>query len=400
MDPNQSSTPNGPNLPPPPSIQRANIPNNTAGNPGTNSGYLYAVQEYRNTVPSPSDEDPHTQWAAAGVHFASTSTEGRPSSATSNGMTPSTPQRPTPSSTRDVSTASSPGALEGSSVKPVVSNANFLYPSSSADARGGSSSEDAPGKVPLTPTDGHAGGRNGPHTHHHLGVHYPNYPGSPARSNYFHQTNLEEPEMVDDTYEEYYGDAYISAPIRYIYPSGYGSMRPRSVPWQISVVVCISMSFLTVFIVGHCADQFDEENYYYYGDELTDEIIIKTRWCDSRRLYFMWVLSLLITGFSCAYCSIIGYIKARDFAVANGRSQPPGMVGKSDFYVSVEDVESTNAVRSRSRSGRNVEPPRASGAVRVAEGRHKTLYQADGTPRYLGKHIYKPTQAAVHLTSR
>ena len=30
----------------------------------------------------------------------------------------------------------------------------------------------------------------------------------------------------------------------------------------------------------------------------------------------------------------------------------------------------------------------------------KTLYQADGTPRYFGGRIYRPTQAAVNMTSR
>ena len=464
--------------------------NNMKNSPNTAEGYLYAVKEYHNTIPpSSSMEEEHSNWTAAMKFTTSSEPGGGSNSNSASGndsttnasastssntkpplpITPVTPtRRPTPkrpqnASVRDMSTASSPGALEGSSVNSVVSNANFLYPSSSADARGGSSSEDATivrfSKLDHGGhTNGGGGGGNGDgdgngaynshlphmlagggagfgggesstgtaasHVSHKLGIHYPNYPGSPARSRHYElQGNGEEPEMVDDTYEETYGDAYIAAPIRYIYPSGYGSMQPRSRPWQISLVVCIGMSFMMVYIVGHCADQFEESDYYYYdGDEITDDVIIKTRWCGSRPLYFMWVLSVLITGFSCAYCSIIGYIKARDFAVANGRSQPPGMVGKSDYYVSVEDVDveipssnsssgSRSVDTSRRRSpvggnggssgmrGRNTHP-RSSGAGTAPGGRQKTLYQADGTPRYLGKHIYKPTQAAIHLTSR
>ena len=492
LDPINHPTPDAPpQPPPPPSIQREHYHNHNNTNPSysTTKGYLYAVQEYHNTIPSSSSNslDDHGQnWTAAmkfttsseagtnaGTHASGggngstsgpTTTKLPPPTVTTPQTTPpqtkSSSSRPKNCSFRDSSTASSPGALEGSSVSSVVSNANFLYPSSSADGHGGAgvgggagsdSSQDEhqpdfvySGTTPRSHRgNGNGGGGGGtshstPSSHHtttgstynvpshNLGIHYPQYPGSPARSRHFQNhhgststtsTTMEEPEMVDDTYEEIYGDAYIAAPIRYIYPHGYGSMEPKSRPWQISLVVCVGMSFLTVFIVGHCADQFDESGYYYYqGDEITDDVIFKTRWCGSKPLYFTWILSVLITGFSCAYCSIIGYIKARDFAVANGRSQPPGMVGKSDYYVSVEDVEAVPNMSSSSSSERRWRSrgttsgsgggggtrvyPRTSGAGTASGGRRKTLYQADGTPRYLGKHIYKPTQAAIHLTSR
>jgi len=151
-----------------------------------------------------------------------------------------------------------------------------------------------------------------------------------------------------------------------------------------------------VFIVGHCSDQVDWDNYYNdeYEEGMDDDaVVIATRWCGSRALYFMWVLSVLITGLSCAYCSIIGYIKARDFAVANGRSQPPGMVGKSDFYVRIEEQAENGGGASSGRKGHG-----GGGGMNDTPG--KSIYQADGTPRFLGSRIYRPTQAAVHLTSR
>eukprot|EP00978_Attheya_sp_CCMP212_P013892 scaffold35017_cov49-Attheya_sp.AAC.1 len=151
----------------------------------------------------------------------------------------------------------------------------------------------------------------------------------------------QEPEMPDTTYDEYYGDAYVGGSIKYIYPSGYQSMRPRGGPWKLSMVVCALFTWLTIFIVGHCADgvEYSNENDDAVNDDYMDDdaYVIATRWCGSRPLYFMWIISALITGLSGAYCSIIGYIKVRDFAVANCRSQPPGMVGKSDYYVRLED---------------------------------------------------------------
>ena len=127
----------------------------------------------------------------------------------------------------------------------------------------------------------------------------------------------------------------MNAPIRYIYPSGYQNMRPRSGPWKISLIICMLFTWLTVFIVGHCSDKAEQTYYNVVIDD--DLLVIETRWCGSQLLYFMWLMSIIITGLATAYCSIIGYIKARDFAVANCRSQPPGMVGKSDYYVRIED---------------------------------------------------------------
>ncbi len=308
---------------------------------------------------------------------------------------------------------------------------------------------------------------------------YPNYPGSPhqrhhptnyTRNNpdsettyshknhnntnytnkYFHNhhptsTNSSissshpEPEMVDVTYSETYGEAYINKPIKFIYPNGYNYLRPRSRPWQLSVVICAGFAFLNVFIVGHCSDQFennagkyyngngnnngnDNGNYYQnnnnggggggdddgnlYLDD--DQYRIETRWCGSRPLYMMWVLSVMITGLSCAYCSIVGYIKARDFSVANNRSQMPGMVGKSDYYVKVEEELSCKGNRrfssvgsSIAEFGKNDDSNHSfQGGFGDNQGYKKTMYQADGTPRYFGGRIYRPTQAAINITSR
>ena len=267
---------------------------------------------------------------------------------------------------------------------------------------------------------------------------FPQYPGSPSTFLHQRKSNSKnhnhsnsnsllpdynyEPEMVDTTYAEHYGDAYTGKPIRYIYPQGYGSMRPRSRPWQIALVMFTVLAWLNVFIVGHCADRFESQNYnddqYQNGNgngnaNDDDAAVIETKWCGNRNLYFTWVLSVALTGLSFAYCSIIGYVKARDFAVANGRSQPPGMVGKSDYYVQEElgsgaGLEAgVNFGNANGNSGSGFGGNAGEGEIGVTSYQNEagvkvkqTIYQADGTPRFFGGQIYKPTQAAVSLTSR
>jgi hypothetical protein len=244
----------------------------------------------------------------------------------------------------------------------------------------------------------------------------PQYPGSPANSLHQRRQSLDlsksqEPEMVDATYSEYYGALYTGKPIKYIYPQGYGSMRPRSTPWKISIILFGVFAWLNVFIVGHCANGFkwQQQNDDKYqndndGGQTDDAVVMESRWCGSRTLYFTWVLSVALTGVSFAYCSIIGYVKARDFAVANGRSQPPGMVGKSDYYVQMEEVVQglEGGRRFSGSGGGSFQGGGVSNANVSANGvpLKTTIYQADGTPRFFGGQIYKPTQAAVSLTSR
>jgi len=193
---------------------------------------------------------------------------------------------------------------------------------------------------------------------------------------------INEPQMPDATYEEIYGDAYVGGPIRYIYPSGYQNMRPRGTPWKLSIVVFSLFTWMSVFIVDHCSDQVDVTSYTYQEGNLDDDTIrIATGWCGSRMLYFMWVVSVIITALAAAYCSIIGYIKLRDFAVANSRSQPPGIIGRSDYYVRIDENAKMNY----------------KDEDRIHDQR---IYQSDGTPQFWGGHIYRPTQAACAVTSR
>jgi hypothetical protein len=204
---------------------------------------------------------------------------------------------------------------------------------------------------------------------------------------------LQEPNMPDATYEEQYGDAYIGGPIKYVYPSGYQSMRPRGGPWKLSIVICLLFTWLSIFIIGHCATEGDQQ-----ADMDDDTRVIETRWCGSRLLYLMWVISMLITGLATAYCSVIGYIKVRDFAVANVRSQPPGMLGKSDYYVQIRNnhpAQPTHTPQNHAQDNYNYNHYYAQ-----EENYQKTIYQADGTPQFWGGHIYRPTQAAVAITSR
>jgi hypothetical protein len=231
-----------------------------------------------------------------------------------------------------------------------------------------------------------------------------------------------EPPMPDTTYEEWYGDAYLGGPIKYIYPSGYQSMRPRSGPWKLSIVVCLLFTWLSVFVIGHCSHKAAEQyggfynhnthynknsnnNYNYNAGnnggnddgsaqeqhQYFDTIDIDTKWCGSVLLYWLWVISMLITAMATAYCGVIGYIKVRDFAVANSRSQPPGVaVDKSDYYVQISSGHQPR-----------YHPPPPQGGQPVHPSQYQpTIYQADGTPQFWGNQIYRPTQAAVAITSR
>jgi len=194
-----------------------------------------------------------------------------------------------------------------------------------------------------------------------------------------------ESEMPFCTYEEQYGDAYMGGTVKYVYPKGYTNMRPRSCPWRLSIVVCLLFTFLSVFIIGHCSDRAELDSEYAEDLEMDDDVTVNEaldvidadgQWCGSFALKLLWGVSMIITGLSAAYCGIIGYVKVRDFAVANGRSQLPGVAdGKSDYYVNIGGIESKGEDQS-------------------------TIYQADGTPQFWGAHIYRPTQAAVAVTSR
>ena len=200
--------------------------------------------------------------------------------------------------------------------------------------------------------------------------------------------------MPDATYEEVYGPAWAGGTIKYVYPTGYQSMRPRSCPWKLSIVITVVFTWLSIFIIGHCSDrqsaEIDDAVNSDYDDDLYYSIEIS--WCGSRPLYLLWAASMLITGIAAAYASVIGYIKVRDFAVANSRSQPPGVVGegKSDYYVRLPDHHHNHSNNHHSNSHHNTNHSKAP----------HSIYQSDGTPQFWGSQIYRPTQAAVAVTSR
>jgi hypothetical protein len=237
----------------------------------------------------------------------------------------------------------------------------------------------------------------------------------------------------DATYVEHYGDAYVDQTINYLYPTGYQSMRPRSGPWKLSILIFLFFLWLSVFTVEHCYDRgkaeynpyFEQVDDEYLQDVTDDALVMETRWCGSKVLYFMWMISIWITVLSLSYCSIIGYVKIRDFVVANGRSQPPasgggsgGGGGRSDYYVAVKNVSGvgggggadagmrTVAGSSSEAGGSEVTSPSSAGmypSYQVGSDRNRystSIYQSDGTPQFWGSHIYRPTQAAVALTNR
>ena len=216
----------------------------------------------------------------------------------------------------------------------------------------------------------------------------------------------------DAYYEEHYGDAYVDGHLKYLYPDGYQSMRPRSGPWRLSVLVFGAFLWLSVFIVGHCYDRGQERYHAYDNDDAylaeadDDQFVIEARWCGSRSLYFMWVGAVWISVLAMSYCSIIGYVKVRDVAVANGRSQPclhggRGGLGRSDFYVTLGEGGDVG------RGDGGDRPPRPPGGYPSYQGGTggsgrdgPAIYQSDGQPQFWGGHIYRPTQAAVTMTNR
>ncbi|KAL9188798.1 hypothetical protein ACHAXT_007176 [Thalassiosira profunda] len=225
----------------------------------------------------------------------------------------------------------------------------------------------------------------------------------------------------DAIYEEHYGDAYVDGLIKYLYPEGYQSMRPRSGPWKLSLFVFVLFMWLSVFIVGHCYDRGRREyNFYYdnvddaYIQEMDDDaVVMETRWCGSKPLYFTWLVSVWITVLAMSYCSIIGYVKVRDVAVANGRSQLPTTAsehGRSDYYVSVENAAAGGTGEAGGDLGEGGSQAPSDGAssayssYQVGRGGRGTppsiWLQSDGTPQFWGGHIYRPTQAAVTMTNR
>jgi hypothetical protein len=229
-------------------------------------------------------------------------------------------------------------------------------------------------------------------------------------------------------YEEHYGDAYVDQNIFYLYPAGYQSMRPRSGPWKLSIFIFLLFLWLSVFTVEHCYDRgkreynpyFEQADDEYLQDVTDDALVMETRWCGSKVLYCMWMVSIWITVLSMSYCSIIGYVKMRDFVVANGRSQPPGIGGggdaggRSDYYVAVKnvgagrrDAADAGMTAASDDSGSDVTSPSSSAALypsyQIGNDRNRyssSIYQSDGTPQFWGGHIYRPTQAAVALTNR
>jgi hypothetical protein len=283
--------------------------------------YKYALEEYAQAVPPGSSNDDGSMFSGWSSLISGTNIAGR-----------------TTTTTMPAAPSSVPSSRGESPAPPASRRRMERSSSSSPDHHAGDSDN-----------GNHSDPESRNHFHHH------------------HRRTLSHPfrlDMPDATYEEIYGEAYTGGTIKYMYPSGYQSMRPRSGPWKLSIAISLLFTWISIFIVVHCSDRADGYDFTQVDD---DHLIIDIRWCGSRPLYLMWVASMLITGLSAAYCSVIGYIKVRDFAVANSRSQPPGVLdGKSDYYVSNEN----------------------------------NIYQADGEPQFWGSQIYRPTQAAVAVTSR
>ena len=297
-----------------------------------------------------------------------------------------------------------------------------------------------------------------------------------SSSNNHQQQQQQQPPMIqilqpDAIYEEHYGDAYIDQLPKYLYPNGYQSMRPRYGPWKLSIFIFCLFLWLSVFIVGHCYDRGKEYGYYndtddngenngnnnggggdddgnnnnnngdnnnnnamddaYLAEVDDDAVLMETRWCGSKLLHFMWMISVAITVLAMSYCSIIGYVKVRDVAVANGRSQPAGTFRmennngsssedsrsgsgsgwRSDYYSKVDNVSGNSGATTAAggcendeESGSNTNNADEYSSYQAGgDGNRRyvpSIYQSDGMPQFLGGHIYRPTQAAITMTNR
>eukprot|EP00957_Ditylum_brightwellii_P202075 15328472-Ditylum_brightwellii.AAC.1 len=116
-------------------------------------------------------------------------------------------------------------------------------------------------------------------------------------------------------------------------------MLPYLGPWTLSIVICFLLIWCIVFVIGHCPNYVELPHYNVNEDEIDDDaLLIETRWCGSKMLYFMWLVILLITRAATMYCDIIDTTHVHYFDVANCCSQPPGVVSKSDYYVCMESV--------------------------------------------------------------
>ena len=98
-------------------------------------------------------------------------------------------------------------------------------------------------------------------------------------------------------------------------------------------------------------------------------------------------------GVAFAYCSIIGYIKMRDFAVANDRSQPAGIEGRNEFYVQVVGRDKASPTTISRKLTENDE-------LYGQTYQDTSIYQSDGNPQFLGHMIQRPNQAAISAPNR
>ncbi len=78
----------------------------------------------------------------------------------------------------------------------------------------------------------------------------------------------------DATYKEQYGDVYFDGAVKYLYPTGYQSMRPQSGLWRLSVLVLVAFAILDTFVVSHCYDCGIRK---YYIDGFVNDIRCNNR---------------------------------------------------------------------------------------------------------------------------
>jgi hypothetical protein len=236
------------------------------------------------------------------------------------------------------------------------------------------------------------------------------------------------------TYNETYGYAFplgSTSDFIYEYPEGTSSLKPSLIPWRASILIMTLFIVFSVVIIGHCSDladaqkeeEADEDNNNddqaaaaaaaAEEEEFDDEYILEQRWCGNSDLKAIWTGSLIVSLIATAYGSIIGYVRFRDYVVANCRSQTPGVTLRSDYYFIDDDNSSSNAQYNGTTQQQRHEK-RAEQRERNEEELYEQLqeqqqghkqkafshYQASGEPRFKGNSIRWPSQAASHVNTR
>ncbi|GMH56733.1 hypothetical protein TrLO_g4285 [Triparma laevis f. longispina] len=226
---------------------------------------------------------------------------------------------------------------------------------------------------------------------------------SPPLSQRSRSTSPQRP-LPPSTVPFFYTDTYsTSKNLSYIYPSSYTFLQPSTFLLRLSLALFLLSTYVCVHIVCKCAYEFEqtfgqrmmEDNgsgdngdgsgdngsngsgSSGSGDTTSSNTInydnytaLELGFCSSHKIYAGYITSSIFVLLSLSYLSLAGYVKLRDYVVANARSQLGGGWERSDYY-----------------SKRN-------------EGEGGKMWQSDGEPKWEGRRVMEPSEAAIGVNHR